>query len=399
MSRAFAGVRILDFTRFFAGPFGTYQFALQGADIIKIEPVEGEDLRQALFSHGQEWVDRGMSPAFMSINANKRSLTLNLHKEEAQDIVRHLVRGADIVWENFRPGVMERFGLGYEALAQINPKLIYCAVSGFGQTGPERLTAAFDGKIQAMSGVMSITGNPEDGPMRAGFAVCDLIGGMTAAFAVAAALYQRTHTGKGQFVDVAMLDSTLNFLAQHATEFTTAGYVQRQYGNLSVTRKATADRFACGNGYIVLAVLLEKQFVNLMRVLGREDALADPRFKDWPSRSANAAALREIIETAMREGDPVAWEERLTQADVPCATVLSIDQIVEHPQVKHRNLLQTVPSSFGPITLVGPGFQLAHDGGGVERAPPRAGEHTEEILTEAGYRKEDIARWREARVI
>lgn len=397
MTRPFEGVRVLDFTRFFAGPFGTYQFALLGADVIKIEPIEGEENRRAQLS--QEWADRGMAPAFAAVNGNKRCMTLDLRKSEAREIVLRLAAEADVVWENFRPGVMDRFGLGYEELRKLNPNLIYCAVSGFGQTGPESGAAAFDGKIQAMSGIMSITGNAEEGPMRAGFAVCDLIGGITAAFAVSSALYQRSVTGRGQFVDVSMLDATLNVLAQHVTEYTMTGHVQRQYGNLSVTRKVTADRFRCGNGFIVLAVLLEKQFTHLMRALGREDVLADPRFKDWPTRTRNAPALREIIEDAMRDGDPRSWVARLTAADVPCATIHSLDEIIAHPQVRHREQLQTVESEFGPMTLVGPGFRLAHGSGRVDRAPAAVGAHTEEILAQHGFDEADIARWREARVI
>lgn len=397
MSLPFSGLRVLDFTRFFAGPFGTYQFALHGADVIKIEPLGGEDNRRAQLS--QEWVDRDMAPAFMSINANKRSLTLDLRKPEAQEIIKTLAKDADVVWENFRPGVMDRFGLGYDTLKEINPRLIYCAVSGFGNTGPESVNAAFDGKVQAMSGIMSITGDPDGGPMRAGFAACDMIGGLMGAFAVSTALHQRTQTGRGQFVDVSMLDSTLNVLAQHVTEYTVAGFVQRQYGNLSVTRKVTADRFRCGSGYIILAILLEKQFANLMRALDRKDVFDDPRFKDWSARTEHADALRDVIEGAMRDGDPKTWEKRLTEADVPCATVSSIDEVCAHPQVAHRNLLQEVDSPFGPLRLVGPGFQLSEGSGRVERAPPMVGEHNDEILAAAGYSDEDIAQLRATQVI
>src|SRR5439155_21384300 len=182
------------------------------------------------------------------------------------------------------------------ALSAVNPRLIYCAVSGFGQTGPERTTAAFDGKLQAMSGIMSITGEPAHGPTRAGFAICDTIGGMTAALAVASALYQRTHTGRGQLVDVAMLDAALAFIPGPVSEYTVAGIAQRQIGNGSVSRKPTANRFRCRDGYIVLAVLTEKQFAGLMRALGRADALDDPRFTDWPARTANEPVPRDIIQ-------------------------------------------------------------------------------------------------------
>ena len=305
-------------------------------------------------------------------------------------MITRLVPTTDVVWENFRPGVMERLGLGYDALAAINPRLVYCAVSGFGHTGPERTTAAFDGKLQAMSGIMSITGDPAGGPMRAGFAICDTIGGITAALAVASALYQRAHTGRGQFVDVAMLDAALAFIPGPVAEYSVAGIPQRQIGNGSVSRKPTAGRFRAGDGYLVLAVLTEKQFVALMRTIGRADALDDPRFKDWRARTENEPALREIIEGALAKDDPKSWEARLTAADVPCATVWKIEEITRHPQLEHRDVLQTIDSRYGPMRLVGAGFRLAHGSPGIEREPPTLGEHTDEILAEAGYTPAEI---------
>jgi crotonobetainyl-CoA:carnitine CoA-transferase CaiB-like acyl-CoA transferase len=281
----------------------------------------------------------------------------------------------------------------------LNPTLIYCAVSGFGHTGPERTTAAFDGKLQAMSGIMSITGEPAAGPMRAGFAICDTIGGMTAALAVSSALYQRTHTGRGQFVDVAMLDAALAFIPGPVSEYTVAGIEQKQIGNGSVSRKPTANRFRAGNGYIVLAVLTEKQFASLLRTLGRADALVDPRFKDWRARTDNEAALREVIETALAKDDAKSWETRLTAADVPCATIWKIDEITRHPQLESRDVLQTVDTRYGPMRLVGAGFRLAHGSPGIDREPPTLGEHTEQILAEAGYEAAEIKRLRDDAVI
>jgi len=397
VSKPFAGVRILDFTRYLAGPYGTYQLALLGADVIKIESQEGDETR--LSPADPKWAERKMAPSFLSMNGNKRSITLDLRRKEAIEIVKRLVAGADVVWENFRGGVMDRLGLGYEALSAINPRLIYCGVSGFGRTGPEKTTAAFDGKLQAMSGIMSLTGEPASGPTRAGFALCDTIGGITAALAVASALYQRTHTGRGQLVDVAMLDAALAFIAGPVSEYTVAGVEQKQIGNGSVSRKPTASRFRCGSGYIVLAVLTEKQFVGLMKTLGRPDALADPRFKDWPARTANEPALREIIERALATDDPRTWETRLTAADVPCGSIRKVDEIVGHPQLEHRDVLQTIDSRYGPMRLVGAGFRLEHGSPGIDREPPTLGEHTDEILAEAGYTAEEIERLRRDAVV
>ena len=397
MSKPFTGVRILDFTRYLAGPYGTYQLALLGADVIKIEARDGDETRHQLVA--SEWAERKMPPGFLAVNGNKRSLTLDLRKPEAVEVVKKLVRVSDVVWENFRPGVMAKLGLGYETLAEINPKLIYCAVSGFGHTGPERTTAAFDGKLQAMSGIMSITGEPAGGPMRAGFAICDTIGGITAALAVSSALYQRTHTGRGQFVDVAMLDAALAFLPGPVSEYTVAGIEQKQIGNGSVSRKPTANRFQAKNSYLVLAVLTEPQFKRLMQTIGRPEALDDPRFKDWAARTANLPALREVIESALVSDDAKTWEERLTKADVPCSSIWKIDEIVKHPQLASRDVLQSVDSKFGPMTLVGAGFRLAHGSPGIDRPPPTLGEHTDEVLAEAGYAASDIERMRRDAII
>ena len=274
MTRPFEGVKILDFTQVLAGPYASYQLALLGADVIKVERREGEDMRRTPLS--REWAERGLAPGWQAINGNKRSLTLDLQKPEAIAIVKQLAAQADVVMENFRPGVMDKLGIGYAALSAINPRLIYCAISGFGQTGPERSGAGYDGKIQALSGIMSITGHAETGPTRAGFAVCDVLSGATAAFAVSSALFQRTHTGKGQMVDVSMLEATLAFLSGQVADYSVAGHRQQLSGNQAVSRRPTANLFKAGEGYLLLAVNSEKQYIALMTALGRADALEDP---------------------------------------------------------------------------------------------------------------------------
>jgi crotonobetainyl-CoA:carnitine CoA-transferase CaiB-like acyl-CoA transferase len=397
MSKPFAGVGVLDFTQVFAGPFASYQLALLGADVIKIERPGGDDMRRG--PPNRQWADRNLSTAFMAINCNKRNIALDLTKPRSIEIVRRLAVKSDVVIENYRPGVMDKLGIGYGVLAQDNPKLIYCAVSGFGQNGPERTTAAYDGKIQAMSGIMSVTGDSRSGPMRAGFAVCDAIGGMTAAFAVASALYQRTHTGKGQLIDVAMLDASLSFLSAFITDYTVGGHVQGPSGNRAQSRLPTADLFRVKGGHLLLAVNNEKQFAALARAIGRPELTEDPRFADWPARLRNEGALRTVIEEALAGDDARTWEARLSEADVPCSRVWTIPEIVAHPQLAHRDVLQRVATPYGEMTFVGAPFRLAHGGGSIERPPAMPGEHAEEILLRAGYDAREIAALRRDGVI
>jgi crotonobetainyl-CoA:carnitine CoA-transferase CaiB-like acyl-CoA transferase len=397
MSKPFTGVKILDFTRVLAGPYGTYQLALLGADVIKVESREGDDMRFG--NRANDWEKRGLAAPWVSVNAGKRSITLDLKQPKAIEVVKRLVPEVDVVMENFRPGVMDKLGIGYETLKAINPRLIYCAVSGFGQVGPERATAAFDGMIQAMSGLMSITGFPANGPTRVGFAGADVMSGATAALGVASALFQRTHTGKGQLVDVAMIDAVMGYLAQQFTEHMMTGRVHEQAQNLSVTRKPTGNLFKTKDGWMVLAVMTDPQFQRLMKALGCEAALGDPRFADWPKRIDNNKALHEIIEAAMKKETSATWAERFGKDDVPAGRVLSIPETTKLDLMKHRTVLQTVETEHGPIQVVGSGFRLEHGGGSVDRPPAKLGQHTDEVLGEAGYSTSEIAEMRAGKVV
>jgi crotonobetainyl-CoA:carnitine CoA-transferase CaiB-like acyl-CoA transferase len=294
---------------------------------------------------------------------------------------------------------MDRLGLGYAALSAINPKLIYCAISGFGQTGPASNEAGYDGKIQAMSGIMAITGHTEMGPTRAGFAVCDVLSGATGAFAIASALFQRTHTDKGQFLDVSMLEASLAFLTTQVADFTVAGHHQKQAGNQAISRKVTANLFRAKDSFLLLAVNDEKQYRNLVTAIGCTQVLDDPRFGDWFARKENESALRAIIESALAAEDAKTWERRLNDAGAPCASIWTVEEIIDHPQVAARNVMQTVDSPYGPIRLMGSGFQMAHGGGKLDTLAPVAGADTDSVLTEIGYDPATIAALRADAII
>ena len=397
MSKPFAGVKILDFTRVLAGPYASYQLALLGADVIKVESREGDDMRFG--NRADPWEKRGLAAPWVAVNAGKRSITMDLKQPRAIEVIKRMVPKVDVVIENFRPGVMDKLGIGYDTLKEINPRLIYAAVSGFGQVGPDKATAAFDGMIQAMSGLMSITGFPSNGPTRVGFAGADVMSGFTGAFGVASALYQRTHTGKGQLVDVAMIDAVTGFLAQQFTEHMMTGRVHEQAQNLSVTRKPTGNLFRTSDGWMVLAVMTDPQFQRLMKQLGRADATADPQFKDWPTRIANNKALHEIIEEAMKQRSSAEWSELFSKNDIPAGRVLTIPETVKLDHYGHRTIMQTVQTEHGPIKVVGSGFRMEHNGGSVERPPAKLGEHTDEVLGEAGYSAAEIAEMRTAKVV
>jgi len=396
-ARPFTGVRILDFTQVLAGPYASYQLALLGADVIKIERRGGEDMRRTPLS--REWADRNMAPSFIAVNGNKKSLTLDLQKPAARAIVLKLAAKADVVMENFRGGVMDRLGLGYEALSAINPKLIYCAISGFGQTGPASNEAGYDGKIQAMSGIMAITGHEEMGPTRAGFAVCDVLSGATGAFAISSALFQRTHTGRGQFLDVSMLEASLAFLTTQVADYTVAGHHQQQAGNQAISRKVTANLFRAKDSFLLLAVNDEKQYRALITSLGRADIFDDPRFADWFLRKENEAALRAIIEAALAADDAKSWERRLNDAGAPCASIWKIEDIIDHPQIAARGAMQTVDSPYGKLRLMGSGFQMAHGGGQLDTMAPEVGADTDAVLAEIGYDAAAIAALRADAVV
>lgn len=397
MTKAFAGVRIIDFSQVFAGPFATMQLALLGADVIKIEePKDGDQCRGIGADNDIGAI--GMPPFYLAMNANKRSMTLDLKHPAAKDVIARLVKDADVVVQNFRPGVIDRLGFGYEAMKAIRPDLIYCSVSGYGQTGPSSAAPAYDGAVQAVSGMMSVTGHPENGPTRVGFTVVDLGTAIMSAFAISSALYRRAVTGQGQHVDVSMLDTSLALMSPLVSAYLNVGQVPQLVGNGSVVKLPTTGSFATKDGAILMSAMTNKQWDGICTAIARPDLAADQRFRTVDGRKEHYDLLRAELQRAFETDTALNWENRLNTAGVPASAIRTIPEIVEHAQVVHRQVIGTVGGVQGierPVGLVTSGFVAGADGPAITAPPPGKGEHTEQVLAEAGYSPAEIAALRQ----
>lgn len=390
MARLLEGIRVLDLTNVLSGPFATLHLALLGAEVIKIENPADGDLARKLGCL-PELNDKLMGTSFLAQNANKKSLTLNLKEKEGKEIFLKLTKTADVVVENFRPDVMDRLGVGYDVLKQVNPRIIYCGISGFGKTGPDAMKPAYDQIIQGLSGEMAINGDERLNPLRAGFPVCDTVGGLNAAFAIMAALYYRERTGEGQFIDVALLDSIMPLMGWVAANWLIGKQPPVLMGNDNFTA-APSGVFATQDGYINIAANKQEQWEALAEELGVPELKSDPRFQQRDVRKKNRTELTPLLEAKLKQRTSKYWVEVLNKRGVPSGEILSLQDALEQEQIKHRETIATVHAEgIGELKLFNLTAKFEKTPGRVECPPPKLGEHTTAILESIGYSQQEIA--------
>lgn len=392
-ARQLAGIRVLDLTNILSGPYAAFQLALLGAEVIKVERPDGGDLARKLGADPRLNADL-MGTSFLAQNAGKKSVTLDLKQPEGRDLLQRLADTADVLIENNRPGVMDRLGLGYADLAKTNPRLVYCSISGFGQEGPLAANPAYDQIIQGYSGVMSITGDEQSAPLRVGYPLCDTLGGMTAAFAICAALLGRASSGQGAFLDVSMLDSTLSAMGWAVSNYLISGVEPRPLGNQNMTA-APSGTFTAADGQLNVAANKQEQFVALCHELGLPELVNDPRFADREERKLHRAELNAILDAVFVTRPGEFWETRLNKASVPAGRILSIPQILDHPQTRQRDFVQQV----GDLRVTRSGFRMADAQPSAACPPPRLGEHSAQILADIGVGEDEFARLTQAGVV
>jgi crotonobetainyl-CoA:carnitine CoA-transferase CaiB-like acyl-CoA transferase len=382
MAGALTGLRVLDMSRVLAGPFCCMMLADHGADVIKVEPPEGDETRR----YGPPFVD-GESTYYMGINRNKRSIALDLATIDGQEIIRRLAMTSDVLVENFRAGTMQRWGLDYAELAALNPRLVYLSISGFGRSGPYASVAGYDGAVQAFGGFMSINGEDDGDPLKAGIAVADLTTGLFASQGILLALQARHSSGVGQRVEVSLLESLLAILHPHSSSFLNAGLVGKPHGN-SHPMIAPYDLIPTADRPIFLPSGNDGQMRRLCAVLGRPELADDPRFRTNQDRVAHRPELLEILGAEFRKWPATDLCQRLWAAAVPAGPVNAVDEVYADPQVLHRAMLQEIPHPglhSGKVRLAGFPLKLSESTPEARRHPPRLGEHTREILSELGY--------------
>ena len=387
------GIRVLDLTNVLAGPFCCHQLAHLGAEVIKVEVPKTGDLARQLGAD-PELNKIGMGVSFLAQNAGKKSVTANLKSEGGKKVLRRLVASADVLVENYRPGVMDRLSVGYEALRDINPRLIYCAISGFGQTGDWSDRPAYDQIVQGASGVMTITGDTDSAPLRVGFPVADTVGGLTAAMAISAAL---NAPKRGAYIDISMLESLIATMGWAVSNYLVADQRPTANGNENLT-SAPSGTFRAKDGPLNIAANKDEQWVILAQHIGRADLLARPEYATRELRKRNRAALKAEIDAALAAKPAADWAEDLNKLGVPASEVFDLPAILDHPVIRGRDLIATFDAVAGvarPVSVLRTGVKIDGAALSVTTPPPAVGEDADAILRALGYEADEISTMRE----
>jgi formyl-CoA transferase len=396
MTRPLEGIRVLDLSRVLAGPYCTMMLGDLGADVIKVEqPGTGDDTRR----WGPPWAGTE-SAYYLCVNRNKRSITLDMKSDEGKQILRELARESDIVVENFKVGALDRMGLGYRDLSELNPGLIWCSITGYGQDGPYAGHAGYDFVAQGEAGIMSITGEVDGEPMKVGVAIVDITTGLFSSNAILAALHARHATGQGQHIDSSLFTSAIAWLANVGSSYLTTGELPERLGNAhpSIVPYQT---FKARDLWIIIGAGNNRQFEVLCRILGMPDLASDPRFQDNPSRVANRDQLIPILQGVLETRNADDWLAEISDAGIPCGPINTLDRVFDHPQTHHRNMVVEIEHpTAGTVRLAGIPFMMSGTPPAILRHPPLLGEHTEEVLgSELGYGTASIAELRNQGVI
>ena len=389
-TKPFDGILVIDFTHVLAGPACAYYLGLLGAQVIKVESQNKGDAIRHRGGTDQQAAAAGMSTSYLTQGAGKQSVCLDLETEDGLDIFHKLLARADVLVENHIPKTMQRLGLDETTILKRHPHLIYCALSGYGRGGPQENTAAYDVNIQAACGLMEATGTEESGPIRTGAPILDYGSALSAGFAISAALFQRTQTGKGTFMDVSMLETGLSLMSSTITDYLKTGNAPKRRGNLANSRSPGAGNFGCKDGILSLGVNEESHFISLAHALDKQEWLSDPRFADRSARKANAAALVEELEAELQTKTAADWEPILQSAGVPCARLRSLPEALASEQVRQRGFVQSLPDGTKVPTLPFKiGTQVSHP---PRCGAPKLGEHTGDIISWIQNKADDSER-------